>query len=212
MRRRQNVFCLSRKLEGVGGICCISHPWVGRSLEGCECIIWGSIQCGWRSAKVHWQNVFCAGIQPSTTSLDTIYFKSSLGWPFLAHYSGFHHDGYERGPPHCNDRHEQVRFILNTIDFKVLVLSCFQSTSFEFLTLCIQSWNSLSILLQPPKSIEFDHIKLSMVHDFFHTQSIGVIPLVQFKDVINLDVYKRCENKSRKTWYFMMQEMFLDYM
>jgi hypothetical protein len=49
------------------------------------------------------------------------------------------------------------------------------------------------------------------VHDFFYIQSIGMIPLVQFKDVINPNVYKRCENKSKKTWYYLMQENVFDY-
>jgi hypothetical protein len=33
------MFCLSHELERGGGICCRSHPRVGCSLEGCECII-----------------------------------------------------------------------------------------------------------------------------------------------------------------------------
>ncbi len=96
---------------------------------------------------------FCVGLQPLTTSLDAIYFKSSPKWPLLAHYSGFHHVGYKRGPcppPHYNDKHEQVRFILNTIDFKVPVLSCFQSTSFQFLTLCIEVEIFFQICFNPP--------------------------------------------------------------
>ncbi len=36
-----------------------------------------------------------------------------------------------------------------------------------------------------------------------------MIPLVQFKNVISPDVYKRCENKSKKTWYFLTQDGFL---
>jgi hypothetical protein len=36
---------------------------------------------------------------------------------------------------------------------------------------------------------------------------LGIFPLVKFKDVISPDVYKRCENKSRKTWYSLMQEI-----
>jgi hypothetical protein len=61
------------------------------------------------------------------------------------------------------------------------------------------SWSFLSILLKPPKFVEFDHVKPSLVHDFFHIQSIGMIPLVQFNDIISFDVYKRCENKSNNT-------------
>ncbi len=42
-------------------------------------------------------------------------------------------------------------------------------------------------------------MKFSLVHDFFRIQNINMIPLVQFKDVININVYKRCEDKLRKT-------------
>ncbi len=110
IKRQQNVLCLSHELEGGGGICCISHPQVGRSLEGCECIIWRSVKHGWKFVKAHWENVFCVGRQPSATSLDALYLKSSPGWPLLAHCNGFHHAKYKRGPrppPHYNDRHEQ---------------------------------------------------------------------------------------------------------
>jgi hypothetical protein len=40
------------------------------------------------------------------------------------------------------------------------------------------SWNFLSILFQPPRSIEFYHVSPSLMHDFFHIQSINMIPLV----------------------------------
>jgi hypothetical protein len=60
--------------------------------------------------------------------------------------------------------------------------------------------------------IEFDHMKLTLVHDFFHIQSIGMIPLVQFKDVISPNVYKRCENKSNKTRYSLTQDFSFYYM
>jgi hypothetical protein len=78
--------------------------------------------------------------------------------------------------------------------------------------LCASNWSYVLILFQPPKSIEFDNVKPSLAYDFFRIQSINMIPLVQFKDVINLDVYKRCENKSRKTWYSLIQERFFDYL
>jgi hypothetical protein len=39
-----------------------------------------------------------------------------------------------------------------------------------------------------------------------------MIPLVQFKDVIIPNVYKKCENMSRKTWYSLTQHSFFDYM
>ncbi len=60
--------------------------------------------------------------------------------------------------------------------------------------------------------IKFDHVKPSLVHDSFHIQNIEMIPLVQFKDVIFFDVYKRCENMSQKMWYYLTQESFVDYM
>jgi hypothetical protein len=47
-------------------------------------------------------------------------------------------------------------------------------------------------------SIEMDHVKLSLVHDFFHIQSIGMIPLHKLKKVIPNAQYKKCKNKIKK--------------
>jgi hypothetical protein len=44
-----------------------------------------------------------------------------------------------------------------------------------------------------------DHVKLSLVHDFFHIQSIRMIPLNQFKEVILNEQYKKCNNQILKT-------------
>jgi len=49
------------------------------------------------------------------------------------------------------------------------------------------------------RGVEFDHVKLSLVQEFFQIQGIGIIPLKQFKDVLPVGVYKKCESKSRKT-------------
>ncbi len=99
----------------------------------CECIIWGSIQLGCKFAKVHWKCVLCVG-QPSAISMDAIYIKSSLKRPLLAHCNYFHHVGYDRGPrptPYYNDKHEQIKFILNTINFKVPIFITFNLHSFN---------------------------------------------------------------------------------
>jgi hypothetical protein len=50
-------------------------------------------------------------------------------------------------------------------------------------------------------SIKMGHMKPSLVHDFFRIQSIGMIPLNQFKEVIPDKKYKKCENKIKKIWY-----------
>jgi len=44
-----------------------------------------------------------------------------------------------------------------------------------------------------------DHVKPSLVHDFFHIQSLRMILLNQFKEVIPNKQYKNCENKILKT-------------
>ncbi len=196
--------------------CCKSHLWMGHSLEGCECIIWGSNQFGCKFAEVHWESVFCVGQEPSAISLDAIYIKSSLGRPLLAHCNWFRHVWYDRGPcptPYYNDKHEQVRFILNTINFKFPILYYFQFALFQLLVLC--TCIEIEVFFQfcfNPMFIKFDNVKPSLVHDFFHIQNIKMIPLVQFKDVIFLDVYKRCENKSEKMWYSLTQKSFFYYM
>ncbi len=139
LRRWQNVLHHSHKLEGGGRICCRSNLPMGHSLEGCECIIWGSTQLGCKFVEVHWESVFCVGQQPLAISPDAIYIKSSLGRPLLAHCNWFCHVEYDKGPhptPYWNDKHEQVRFILNIIDFKVPILYYFQFAFFQFLVLC----------------------------------------------------------------------------
>jgi hypothetical protein len=57
-----------------------------------------------------------------------------------------------------------------------------------------------------------DHVKSSLVHDFFHIQSIKMIPLHKFKEVISNVQYKKCKNKIKRTWYNFTQEVFFEYM
>jgi hypothetical protein len=57
-----------------------------------------------------------------------------------------------------------------------------------------------------------DHVMPSLVHDFFHIQSIKMIPLHKFKEVILDAQYKKCENKIKKTWYNLMHEAFFEFM
>jgi hypothetical protein len=56
-------------------------------------------------------------------------------------------------------------------------------------------------------SIEMDHVKPSLVHEFFRIQPIheffriqpiGMIPTHKFKEVIPNAQYKKCENKIKK--------------
>ncbi len=49
------------------------------------------------------------------------------------------------------------------------------------------------------KSMELNHVQSNLIHEFFQIQSIGIIPLEQFQDVLTMDVYKRCQSKSWKT-------------
>jgi hypothetical protein len=57
-----------------------------------------------------------------------------------------------------------------------------------------------------------DHVKPSLVHDFFYIQSIKMIPFHKFKEVIPNVQYKKCENKIKKTWYSFMREAFFEFM
>jgi hypothetical protein len=134
-----------------GGICCKSHPWMGWSLRVCECNIQGGVELKWTSLEVQWENILCVGQQPLAISLDALYFQSSLTWPLLAHYSEFHHAGYERrphSPPHYNDRHEQIKFKLKNVNVK----------AFFILLLCVHcfvhsSWNYTWIFFQPSRFV-----------------------------------------------------------
>jgi hypothetical protein len=59
------------------------------------------------------------------------------------------------------------------------------------------------------KSIEFDHVKPSLVYEFFSIQSIGMIPLQQFKEVILEKQFKICKAKTQKTWYNLKRVFFI---
>jgi hypothetical protein len=85
---------------------------------------------------------------------------------------------------------------LNKYIFLLCVFSNYNSQTAFVVFLFIFN---VSFLLFTCRGIEFDHVKLSIVHKFFHIQGIGINPLKQFKDVLPTDVYKKCENKSRKT-------------
>jgi hypothetical protein len=56
--------------------------------------------------------------------------------------------------------------------------------------------------------MELDRIKPSLVHEFFKIQSIRIIPLEQFKEVLQAEVYKKCQFKSHKTWHFLTSKVF----
>jgi hypothetical protein len=48
--------------------------------------------------------------------------------------------------------------------------------------------------------------------NFSNIQFIGNIPLKQFQTIIPMDVFKKCQNKSHKTWHSLTLEAFFYYM
>jgi hypothetical protein len=48
------------------------------------------------------------------------------------------------------------------------------------------------------RSIEMDHMKPSLVHDFLCIQSIEIIPFHKFTEVIPDVQYKKCEKNSKR--------------
>jgi hypothetical protein len=58
------------------------------------------------------------------------------------------------------------------------------------------------------RSIEMDNVKLPLVHDFFRIQSIRMVPLHKFKEIILNAQYKNYKNKIKKTWYNFRHEAF----
>jgi len=72
--------------------------------------------------------------------------------------------------------------------------------------------SNVSILLLLCMGVKFDHVKPSLVHEFFCIQGIGIILLKQFKDVVPIDVYKKCESTSKKTWHSLTLKAFSNYM
>jgi hypothetical protein len=61
-------------------------------------------------------------------------------------------------------------------------------------------------------SIKMDHMKPSLVHDFFYIQSIGMIPLHKFTEVILDAQYKKWKNGIKNTWYSLTHEVFFEFM
>lgn len=60
--------------------------------------------------------------------------------------------------------------------------------------------------------VELDHLKPNFVHEFFKIQLIGIIHLEQFKEVLQVNVYKKCQSKSYKSWYSLTSKAFFAYM
>lgn len=58
-------------------------------------------------------------------------------------------------------------------------------------------------------SIEMDHMKPPLIHEFFCIQSIELIPLQKFKEVILDAQYKKCKNNIKNPWYSLTHEAFL---
>lgn len=74
---------------------------------------------------------------------------------------------------------------LNKYDFSQFLFEA-QSYLDFLLSISFLSIKCLFILLC--KFVKINHVKLSFIHDFFCIQSIGKIPLIQFKDVMSLDL------------------------
>jgi hypothetical protein len=78
---------------------------------------------------------------------------------------------------------------------------------FEFVAFLLVS--NVSFFELMCRGVEFDHVEPSLMHEFFHIQGIGIIPLKQFKDVLPTDAYKKCESKLKKTWHSFTSKAFL---
>ncbi len=62
------------------------------------------------------------------------------------------------------------------------------------------------------KYVELDHVRPNLIHEFFQINSIGIIPLEKFQEVLLANVYKKCQSKSWKTRHSLTFETFFDYM
>jgi len=54
------------------------------------------------------------------------------------------------------------------------------------------------------RSTKFDHVKGSFVHVFYQMQSIGQIPLIDFKSIILDSTYQKSKAKRLSTWYTLI--------
>ena len=59
------------------------------------------------------------------------------------------------------------------------------------------------------RSTEHDHVKTSLPHKIHRIRNIGILKLVEFKDLISSEDYANClKKKSRTTWYPLTIDVF----
>jgi hypothetical protein len=110
--------------------------------------------------------------------------------------------------------HELEELLTTMIDLnKYVFFPCvyfYYSSKIEYVIFLLIS--NVSFLLLLCMCVKFDHVKPSLVHKFFCIQGIEIIPLKQFKDVLPIDVCKKCESTSRKTWHSFTSKALFYYM
>ncbi len=130
----------------------------------------------------------------------TIHWSEPSQWTWLTHQGWFicsKHNKWPSQAAYSYEPHKQMNF------------HCQCQFFFPQMSNCVLLMINILII---GRSIGMDHVKSSLVHDFFHIQSIKMIPLHKFKEVIPDVQYKKCKNKIKRTWYNFTQEVFFEYM
>jgi hypothetical protein len=116
-----------------------------------------------------WKNVPHLGQESPPSSMGALYWFESSQWEGLAHLYWFFCSGYYKWfgwATHSYDWCKQVRF-----HYHYSLLFQWWPLYFIMQLLC----GITNLLVR--RFIEIDHVKPSPVHDFFHIQSIDMIPL-----------------------------------
>jgi hypothetical protein len=62
------------------------------------------------------------------------------------------------------------------------------------------------------RSTKYDHTKESLVHMLYHIQSIGQIPLEQFRNIILDSQYKKTLTSKKDVWYSLTKDAMIDHL
>jgi len=61
------------------------------------------------------------------------------------------------------------------------------------------------------RHIKDSHIKTKLVHILYQIQKYGVMPIKEFKELLNDFEYTKCQQNLKKTWYSMSLKVFTSF-
>ncbi len=183
-----------------GKICVQLRWYLEFFLEKEESKIWEIFGQGSAFLLAIGRNVSCLGRQSLPSSLVTIHWCEPSQRTQMAHKGWFicsKHNKWLGQATYNYDRHKQVSFHCQCLFFfhRCQTVPCWWLTFYFFVGAF--KWATWSC-------------HLFMI--FFCIQSVEMIPLDKFKEVIPNAQYKKCDNKIKKTWYRLIKEVFFEFM